>query len=189
MTAATLMLETISDSGRRDVGVEKDIASVSVSVLSSLETMLATMCADVNEWAAGWCKVLTFVKSQKRAPQQLSELDLDVPKHLRYMLTADPSGGVKAETLSGSPAKAQAARDGSDGDPSSSRSQSLHLGCARVHTPVQQPHSLTATTDHHHSIQIVILILILMVNRMPNAKWPNQTIKYSSCMNACVMRL
>lgn len=127
------MLDTISDAGRgtgQGLSAE-DAPSVTVSILLSLETLLATMCADVNEWAAGWCKVLTFVKKHKKVPKQLSEFDLDVPHHLRYMLTADSSGGggagVKDETPGGSPAKG--ATHGSGPDPSASRSQSMQLGC------------------------------------------------------------
>ena len=141
------MLETISDTGRgTGFGVEneKDKDIPSVSVLSSMETLLATMCADVNEWAAGWCKVLVFVKSQKRAPKQLSELDLEVPQHLRYMLTAEHSGGVKDETVGGSPLKDASVGSGGP-DPSSSRSQSMQLGWLHQGPGTNQTIPSTAT--------------------------------------------
>ena len=152
MTAATTMLDTISDTGRGNGSSVEDTPSV--SLLSSLETLLATMCADVNEWAAGWCKVLAFVKTHKTVPKQLSELDLDVPQNLRYMLTTDSSrsGGVKAETVSGSPVKG--AKDGSGTDPSSSRSQSMQLGCVKEKAPIKQFLPCTSTTTTGHNIHV-----------------------------------
>ena len=83
--------------------------------LASLEILLTSMVADESQWATSWSIMLWYVIKNKRMPNCLNALNLDVPPKFRYMLSSDHSaeaGGVKAEESKDSKGAADSAGNG-----------------------------------------------------------------------------